>query len=221
MIVLRGSNFVPSNQLSCLFGEMQATASFRSMNEIYCRAPPQESGMVHVQVTLDGQKYSPSTPSSTYVYLNPIEVSHLSPANGPKMGGSIVAVHGSNFGLTREIRCRFGAIVVLANRISDSMVNCTAPSHDAGLVTVEVSQNGVDFSSSNVTFMYQDTVAVDTVVPAIVPANTQVSFQIIGQNFFAWIWLCSTIIQRRTRHGSQQTKLCVRSTGWLKCLLPM
>ena len=183
VIVLRGNNFVPSNRLSCLFGEMQATATFRSMNEIYCRAPPQGSGMVHVQVTLDGQKYSPSTLSSTYVYLNPIEVSHLSPANGPKVGGTIVAVHGSNFGLTREIRCRFGAIVVLANRISDSMVNCTAPSHDAGLVTVEVSQNGVDFSSSNVTFMYQDTVAVDTVVPAIVPANTQVSFQIIGQNF--------------------------------------
>ena len=61
---------------------------------------------------------------------------------------------------TTALRCKFDSVVVRATYVSPALVVCIAPSRTAGsleiggLAAVEVSNNGLDFSESRVTFEY-------------------------------------------------------------------
>jgi hypothetical protein len=52
LVTINGANFVPSNQLSCRFGQMYAVATYLSMSQLACQAPgPAAAGPAHVQVS--------------------------------------------------------------------------------------------------------------------------------------------------------------------------
>ena len=176
-----GSNFVASQGLACLFGAKAAVATFHSTQHVSCMAPSHVSGAVPVRVTVGGNVTSYT--HAMYTFTPQTRVSYISPANGPGAGGTILVVAGASFSATRQLRCRFGEIEVPAVRVSSSFVNCTTPQHDAGVVTVEMSDNGVDFSSDQISFLYQDTVNVHSIAPGVIPANSTVAFRVLGSNF--------------------------------------
>ena len=78
-------------------------------------------------------------------YASPI-VSHLGQLQGPLNGGTRVQVFGDHLGRgTQRQVCRFGASKVSASRGLDGTLECDSPSFGSpGVVTVEVSLNGVD-----------------------------------------------------------------------------
>ena len=101
------------------------------MQEVACRAPASVAGSVAVQVTHDGSTYATGE-LAQFVYSSPLQVEYLSPANGPRRGGTSIAIRGEGYGLTREMRCRFGEIEVTAYRMSEHHINCTSPAHASG-----------------------------------------------------------------------------------------
>jgi hypothetical protein len=92
-------------------------------------------------------------------YASPI-VSHLGQLQGPLNGGTRVQVFGDHLGRgTQRQVCRFGASKVSASRGLDGTLECDSPSFGSpGVVTVEVSLNGVDFTMTvpAPTFMFTD-----------------------------------------------------------------
>ena len=92
-----------------------------------------------------------------YAYIADAQVSSVTPSEGSVSGGSVVTVVGSGFRSGAELACRFGygrSGVVGARWLSSSEAECAAPSRAAGNTTVEISNNGADFSISSTKFQY-------------------------------------------------------------------
>jgi hypothetical protein len=83
-------------------------------------------------------------------------VTSVSPSTGPSTGGTVVRVRGSGFLNVAELSCSFGATIVPAKWQSSIFVQCVSPSKSPGTqLTVKVSNNGADFSSTFTIFEYQ------------------------------------------------------------------
>ena len=67
-------------------------------------------------------------------------------ASGPEDGGTEALVYGRNFMERLKTFCRFGTTAVTAHAIENSRVKCISPAHADGVVPVEISQNGLDYS---------------------------------------------------------------------------
>lgn len=79
----------------------------------------------------------------------------LSRTSGPVSGGVTVTLTGTSMPTAGSGYCAFGTRVVAATLNTATTLSCLAPGHAAGTVTVEVSNNNVDFSSSGITYQYQ------------------------------------------------------------------
>ena len=91
---------------------------------------------------------------------------------------------GRRGGLQREGGlARAGGMAPSTNVTSSSCV-CVTPAGVAGsTVAVEVSTNGVDFTSSGVQYSYRSVVRVSSVQPASGPESGSTSVTVVGANF--------------------------------------
>ena len=81
----------------------------------------------------------------------------------------MVVVHGYDFADTEALFCRFGdntSAISPARYIDFVRVECEAPPHAVGEVSVELTTNGVDYTSNGVLFKYLPEVEVTSVTPA-------------------------------------------------------
>jgi hypothetical protein len=80
-------------------------------------------------------------------------------------GGTALAVKGSGFSFSPNLKCRFGLASVAATFVSSSELACVAPAAPAGAVSLTVSNNGVDFSSTSVAYTFAAVAKVTSVSP--------------------------------------------------------
>ncbi|XP_071081044.1 uncharacterized protein [Haliotis cracherodii] len=80
----------------------------------------------------------------------------VSPDAGPDVGGTPVHIRGHNFKFsnTSNYRCKFGAVTVAATRISRQHFTCTSPKLSQRTVHVEISSDGVHFTSNKVSYTF-------------------------------------------------------------------
>ena len=99
-------------------------------------------------------------------FQDPI-VELLLPAAGPRLGGTLVVVRGPGFAAGSDYRCKFGSHVVRAQPAGDGgNLTCVSPRVDAASpVSVEVSMNGQQYSSSGVEYTYLSAVVISSVWP--------------------------------------------------------
>ena len=87
-------------------------------------------------------------------YANPALL-QLVPASGNSQKMTRVLVIGDGFRSSSTLACKFGQHLVNADFYSATLIVCEAPPNDAGVVAVDVSVNGVDFSGSSLPFTYK------------------------------------------------------------------
>src|SRR6056300_876283 len=111
---------------------------------------------VSVEVSLNGGADFTSD-LVQYVAFAEASVSTLLPSRGTSgVDGQVVTVVGSNFHHGIDIRCRFGGhLLVTALFASSSHVLCSVPVHEPGVVRLDVSNNGADWSLTGVRFEYE------------------------------------------------------------------
>ena len=154
MVEVHGIGFVEGSGLVCRFGDngVPVTADFLSENLIQCRSRPQaEAGNVTLEVSINNQDFSSS--GSIFEYRGSPTVAALRPSQGPVGGGTLIEVPGGPFSeraaTLGTIYCRFGAeSLSRAQRVSVAAISCVSPAYAAGEVSVEVSENGLDFTTS-------------------------------------------------------------------------
>ena len=167
LVQVGGGGFV-AGELLCRFGTLPAVvATLVTAEALQCMAPVAEArGALAVEVSVnDGGDFSRS--GVVFRYERAAAPSLVTPPLGPELGGTLVSVAGVGFGSSLLLKCRFGAVSVAAEFVSSELVNCSAPPHASGVVSVEVSTNGVDYSVSNVSYSY----SVDPRVLALLPGS--------------------------------------------------
>jgi hypothetical protein len=136
-VTIRGSNFVGT--VSVHFGARLATGvHVLSSSEITVTAPP-GSGTVYVTVSAVGGS-STTTATSRFTFVAAPTVTKITPASGPKKGGTKVTIRGSNF--VGTVSVHFGArLAKLFRVVSSSEIVVIAP-RGSGTVYVTVSAVG-------------------------------------------------------------------------------
>ena len=154
LVQVRGDGFVQGSGLVCRFGAggIPVAARWLSDSLLECRSRARSvSGNVTLEVSINNQDFSSS--GVLFEYVGSPSVAMLRPGQGPVGGGTLVEIQGGPFGERAAnlgtIYCRFGSEgLSRAQRASSQVIRCVAPAHAAGEIAVEVSMNGLDFTSS-------------------------------------------------------------------------
>jgi hypothetical protein len=157
MVTVHGSNFhervaashLPS--IMCRFGLARTPATIVSTSMLLCRSPEMVSGRNYLTISINNedQALNPldySQLTTVFDYHGSIRIDGFYPRSGPTVGGTVVSVMGAGFQSAPGLTCRFGVITSKAVFSNDSMVTCEVPTHEVGLVPVEVSNNAEDFA---------------------------------------------------------------------------
>lgn len=148
-----------------------------------------------------------SSSSLFFEYHEDIDISWVSPSNGPATGGTVVRVSGSGFLDLPQAACQFGdGEPTPATVINSGTLVCTASSFAAAAggsaqeghgsaftnmsraekgVALRVTMNGVDFSprNSSIVFLYDDDINVLSLWPDRGPATGGVRVLVHGSGF--------------------------------------
>ena len=134
--------------------------------------PPGTSGdRVPVEVTFIGNDPQcqndaiPGCYTTDQVLYSYIGIQSLYPISGPSTGDTNVTVTGVNFGECEQVVCRFGTTVVAAYVLSSTTVWCVSPAATVGSSAVEVSMNGIDFTTDGVQFGHFEVPTIGAILP--------------------------------------------------------
>jgi len=152
---VRGGDLVEGSE--CSYGNHTDPSLFVSSALVRCVSPASPQGRVdEVRLAMNGIAGLGGTfEFQSNIHLNSIGVVPkfgVLPkdpdihASGPDDGGTETLVHGQNFMERLKTLCRFGTTTVSAHVTEPSRVRCISPAHVDGVVPVEVSQNGLDYS---------------------------------------------------------------------------
>ena len=112
----------------------------------------------------------------------------LSPTSGTAAGGTTVFAIGTSFVAGIGAMCSFGTVRASATVATTSSLSCIAPAHTAGPVTVTVSMNNNDFSTSGVAFTYMSAAVQTSLQPALGPTAGGTVVSVTGSGFVTAMW---------------------------------
>ena len=220
-ILVSGSNFQDIDALKCHFTSDKHTqstvASFISQNAVMCYSPKySNSGPVEVFVSKDSVVKT-AHHSVTFMYYENNIVTSLSPSRGSETGNTPVVILGTNFLASDTLMCKFGDNVpTVASWISSVAIRCSSPSNSPGsVVAVEVSNNGIDFTTNHVMYTYVETLSVSSILPDSGPMHGGTRIQVFGSGLMQ-----STAGFCKFGSASQSTRAVHVSNNSIECVTP-
>lgn len=196
-VTVFGGVFEASPLAKCVFaGSSSVSATFISSSMLACASPVFAGGSrsASVQVALNGQDIS--TDALVFRYDRPASVSSLEPSVGPSGGGTGVTVFGENFVDTPALRAVYTPILDLGGVasegghhvscvwISASSLVCPSPAMVEGEYSLEVANNGADFSSGGSgVFLSSALPLVTALTPSVVASSGGTIVTVSGGNF--------------------------------------
>lgn len=189
---VQGTGFLDSAAMFCRFGDNDIVSvdNVLDSTSIFCTSPPQDdpdTRQVAVEVTSNGLDWTSS--GILYTYLPPVEILGVSPKIGPLSGGTVVRVNGSRLeeadAAGGVFSCRFGrSVVPLAVAGGVGVALCVSPSSfSLGAVPLEITSNGVEFTSNGWMFHYGPHIHVENAWPLSGPESGGTELIITGTGF--------------------------------------
>ena len=185
LVTVFGSGFLGDAAAMCRFGPVAVPARLLTLGhpgQLECISPlPAVAGYVSVEVSMNGQDYSST--GVHFEYQQPVSIRALEPSRGPIEGGTFVNVTGSGFSaraaLLGYVWCRFNSTSVAVAWRSSTELHCISPRHQAGAVSVELTQNEQQYTRDNVRFEFE-VVAAYTIQPNTGPIAGGTRVEILG-----------------------------------------
>ena len=188
VVRVQGTAFIDSPSAFCRFGDNVVGMDVaRDDTTVVCTSPSREEpGQVTVEVTSNGRDWTAS--GKLFTYVPPVEITSVAPSVGPLAGGTVVRVSGSGFSVADDggkLLCRFGRTVVTAAVVmGPTSALCLAPpSTRLGPSPLEISINGVDFTSDGWVFYYGPEIEVTYTWPLAGPESGGTLLTIVGAGF--------------------------------------
>ncbi len=112
----------------------------------------------------------------SFSFMTDFVISQMSPSSGPVRGATLVRVRGSRFAFVEDVRCRFGRplihpFIIEARADPGSFdqtteeVRCLTPAAQIGLLPLEITINGQQFSRSLMSVHVYNSPRVEAVAP--------------------------------------------------------
>ena len=155
------------NAFECRLGSKAVRGSLVSASEALCVTPAQEAvGAVPLEISSTGGDGF-QTMDTVFDYDMPVVVFAVFPSQVSATTGVQVTVIGENFRPSLELACKFGRNTIVRGAFfSSSQIECPAPRMKPANSSLEVSNNGVDFSPNGLTFKYISSAALVGIVPS-------------------------------------------------------
>ena len=179
---LLGTGFINSTSLLCRFGEVVVPISaYFNDTHIMCNSPAHAAGDVCLDVSNNGVDFT--SDCIRYKYYEGPWIESISPQHGPLSGETLVTISGKRLNGTSTY-CKFGeSKIVTATSSSYGVAECRSPPHSAGYVAIEISHNGIDFSTSGVQFLFTGSAVVTGIYPSSGSESGGTNITISGNDF--------------------------------------
>jgi len=163
-----GAGFRGQNWL-CRFGSVSYPAVLQTSSSLLVRVQPLTVGTVSIVISHDELH----TMGSAFSYMahDPIVLESVQPSHGHDVGNTVVLVQGSNFIRSSTLKCQFGSTSVEAIWFSPSTVECISPPGKPGNTSLRVTNNGLQFSSSFLTYEFRQRASVISALPSQGPVQ--------------------------------------------------
>eukprot|EP00003_Mantamonas_plastica_P023580 TRINITY_DN426_c1_g1_i15.p1 TRINITY_DN426_c1_g1~~TRINITY_DN426_c1_g1_i15.p1 ORF type:complete len:2104 (-),score=545.44 TRINITY_DN426_c1_g1_i15:2947-9258(-) len=116
--------------------------------------------------------------------VGPANYTGIAPDLGPKTGGTILTVAGTNFTDSAFMQVRVGGVPCTTTTfVTSTQVLCTTPSTASTSLAVDVSNNKVDYSQAHTQVAFYNTETVGTFDPQNGPVYGRTKVTVIGSNF--------------------------------------
>jgi hypothetical protein len=168
----------------CRFGVTSTAFEFISETYGSCMIPRAiDLGIVPLMVGLSDGGVKSNSLAFEYTHIN---LGAITPAVASESGGSRVILSGSGFYDTRSLFCKFGDTRVAASFVHSSEIICIVPPHEPGLVTLQVTANGHEWSLQNVTFSYLPNIRIWSIEPKVLLLEGGTVVTVRGENFLPY-----------------------------------
>ena len=163
----------------------------RSIAEVVCMTPASLKPR-DVYVTVVSSEHDASTlggpllsdKGKLFRYHEEIKISDIYPLSSLVTGNVSVVIFGGPFISDQGLFCAFGKRSVPGIFLSPNQIECITPPHAAGTYSLEVTQNGQDFTKSGHIFRYQLPHKIIHISPASGPSKRAgTNVKVIGENF--------------------------------------
>ena len=143
LLTIDGLNFHNVSTIYCRFQEVtvptnitRVNATYLSATEMTCHTPSLAYGQYVLEVSMDGTYYSRS--NMTVNVTSILHIADITPFRGPKSGGTVLGISGSNLNTSSPLYCSFDGGYAEATQYSSHFVTCESPaSHSAAADTGE------------------------------------------------------------------------------------
>ena len=192
-ISIIGKSFVPSDTLTCQFGNLgYSKAAFVTSTEVLCSSPDVSKKVldlteVDLRISLNGVDFSSASADFRFT---PIPTIHsIYPSEGSISGGTQVTINGTDMFssiISHTAVCIFGNETVPASLPSSDELTCVSPPHSTNEeVFFGVSLNGVDLVQHRATssFLYLPIVKTVSIEPSGGPFTGGTLVSVTGDDF--------------------------------------
>ena len=179
------------NDLSsyCKFGETIVDGNMSAKKSIIeCLSPPSKSSYpsnVTVSISLNGVDFSMQHYEFSFTSL--VEISTISPRNGPTSGGTFVTITGSNFHSQSYAKCKFGSDgkLAFATFRNDNEIICQTPAIERGSNVKLFLCFGYceDWFETDFFFQYLNQIIVSNVYPKNIQSSIGSIIHVYGSGF--------------------------------------
>jgi len=169
-ITIRGQHFV-NGETYCFFSTIDETVLAVVLNNTLAQCTfsgVKTSGKTSVvQVALGATNEASTSARRSFMALASPRITTIYPMHGVVDTSITVTVRGSGFPDYEALYCHFGDLpAVRATRITDDILECSAPPSHRGLdVNVRVSIDEQIFSSDSIVFTYHDGAVINSMTP--------------------------------------------------------
>jgi len=189
LVIVEGSGFVPSANLSVSFGGVRLIARWLSENRLTFSTPKfSVTGLVEVEISINGVQNTEI--GSLFEVQDAPTISRITPSFGAATGNTLVTVFGTHFYLSSALTCRIGTVLSQAQFLTSNVVICKTPGFIPGIVTISISNNAVDFEASS-TFYYLTSPIIRKIFPSAGATSGHTLVTLTGEfEYGNWTWAC-------------------------------
>jgi len=226
-IVDLAQNQLQKSTVLCRFnGRITVNAQFAvtttNITQVTCFSPPSfKVGSSLLQIIIDG--FDVSRHDSHFVYYEIPSVTEVLPKFVHEAGGVTMTIRGSNFQKTDSLFCRFGELKISrATWFAEGLLECQSPSNQPGLISVDISLNGVDYTHSQAQITYVSESKVVSITPKNGGAGGGTVIEVVGSRFLSSSALNneSIVVAPVCLFGSVQIVAYEFNMTHLKCIAP-
>lgn len=178
-----------SNYVTSSYNISASQSDDTFINAVTCSTPASlKPHYVHVAVvssedlsTLEG---SLQARGELFRYHDDIKISSTIPSSSTVDGNVTVDVFGGPFLSGEGLFCMFGDVIVRGSFQSSTQVSCTTPPHASGAYSLEITQNGQDYTNTGLVFRFYHPCNINRISPKSGPSKRAGTNVIVyGENF--------------------------------------